>query len=54
MIETTCIRCERIVRPSREDFRAGVWRICPACRDGPPAQGIREPCGPIPGALRVK
>jgi hypothetical protein len=45
MIETTCTRCERIFRPSREDFRAGVCRLCPACRDGPPAQGSRSHAG---------
>jgi hypothetical protein len=41
-IETTCIRCERIHKPSRDDFRHGVWRICPRCRDGPESKGIRS------------
>jgi hypothetical protein len=45
MIETTCIRCERLHRPSRDDFRAGCWRVCPACRERPPARGATGHAG---------
>jgi len=35
-IETTCRRCGAGFEPDRRAIAAGVWRLCPACRDGDP------------------
>lgn len=42
-IETTCRICGQAFSPTAQDIRAGIWRTCPACRDGPEPQGILVP-----------
>lgn len=34
-LEVSCRMCERIHTPTQDDFRRGIWRVCPRCRDGP-------------------
>lgn len=35
IIDVTCRQCGRTFTPSPADIRAGSWRVCPPCRDGP-------------------
>jgi hypothetical protein len=34
-IDTNCARCGRAFTASTADVRAGRWRTCPRCQDGP-------------------
>lgn len=43
-MEIICRICGQPFTPTPEDIRAGLWRTCPPCRDGPSQSGIRSHC----------
>lgn len=45
-LEVLCRVCRRSFIPTRADVVAGVWRICPRCRDGPETPGVRSRVAP--------
>ncbi len=45
-IITTCRRCYQEYEPDRRAIVAGVWRLCPTCREAEAPQETRcEGCG---------
>lgn len=41
-LEIVCRSCGQPFTPTPADFRRGLWRVCPPCRDGPEPQGTPE------------
>jgi hypothetical protein len=49
-LEVLCRSCRRTYIPTRADVVAGVWRLCPRCRDGPAAEDPRAISPPTSGS----
>ena len=44
-LEVSCRGCEKVFVPVPADYRAGRWRLCPACRERPAAAASDDTSG---------